>query len=187
MSIDRLTQRRGRPHNQVKHAAAATVPAVSTDLPVPREHGLMLFHVPESEDENPQLRYQHDLNFLQELVDKLLDLTKTGISVRRILRLGKRSTGSVRPIRVVFNDDKSPKLILSRLWRLKGTRVHIRADLEPEARLLLKGAITELRSCMQAGETGLRIVNFRVVTRGRLINRPITLVSRVQNHQVACA
>lgn len=40
-----------------------------TGLLYPRKHCLMIFHVPESENSDPQIRYEHNVGFLQSLFD----------------------------------------------------------------------------------------------------------------------
>ncbi|CAH8552176.1 unnamed protein product [Dicrocoelium dendriticum] len=136
----------------------------------------MVFHAPESKDENPQKRCDHDVEFLQGLVDKLLDVGEGSLTIKQVVRLGQHTNQSCRPLRITFDDHNTPQLILSRLSRLKGTKVHIRRDLEPEERNRLKTAFLELKRRTEEGETDLHIVNFRVIKKGartrisRLIN-----------------
>lgn len=170
-----------KPRRRPIHSAPQEQPPVVPEVPpgytgsFPRENCIMMFRVPESNDADPQIRYNHDLQFLQSVIDKLLDPTDGSVRVRRILRLGQRSGGYHRPLRIVFGDAKIPKLILSRLWRLGGLNVHIRADIDPEKRELLHSAIAELKERRQQGESNLRIVNFRVVRWKTFINRAVTL------------
>ncbi|OON15297.1 hypothetical protein X801_08903, partial [Opisthorchis viverrini] len=60
-------------------AIQPTVPGNRETLEFPRDHCLMLFGSKESGEEGAQSRYNHDLNLLQELVDKLADADEPGI------------------------------------------------------------------------------------------------------------
>ncbi|KER19942.1 hypothetical protein T265_15425, partial [Opisthorchis viverrini] len=122
-----------------------TVPGNRETLEFRRDHCLMLFGSKESGEEVAQARYNHDLNLLQELVDKLADADEPGIRVRRILRLGKRVAGIHRPLKIVFENADAPKRLLSRAWRLKGMDIYIRPDMDPSQRAQLKAAVVELR------------------------------------------
>ena len=144
----------------------------------------MTFHAPESRDAAPQARFNHDVEFLQDLIDKLLDVGEAGVKVRQLTRLGKRDGQSNRPLRVVFESETTPRLILSRLWRLKGTKVHIRSDMEPSDRERLKAVTLELKKRTSAGETNLRIVNFRIVTKRVQVNQPLSLQARGVAHSL---
>ncbi|CAH8546471.1 unnamed protein product [Dicrocoelium dendriticum] len=160
---------------------------ISNDL---RRRSLMIFYAPESGDSNPQVRYAHDVEYLQSLIDKLLDVNEDGLKVQQIARLGKRMEGKSRPMRVTFAEEASTKLLLSRLNRLKGLKIHVRADLEPADREKLKSAMIELKRRTEDGETNLRIVNFRVVARvpPRIrINRLLILQARPAAPTAVCA
>ncbi|KER24491.1 hypothetical protein T265_03373 [Opisthorchis viverrini] len=170
-------------------SASAIQPTVSGNretLKFPRDHCLMLFGSKESGEEGAQARYNHDLNLLQGLVDKLADADEPGIRVRRILRLGKRVAGIHRPLKIVFENADAPKHLLSRAWRLKGMDIYIRPDMDPSQRAQLKAAVVELRRRTLEGENDLRIVNFRIVKWRAFINRPVTLTARSQSHSLAC-
>lgn len=138
----------------------------------------MFFNAPESSDPAPQVRFDHDVQFLQSVIDKLLDVDEAGIKVTQVTRIGKREGELNRPLRVTFVDEATPRLVLSRLWRLKGMRVNVRPDMEPADRERLKSAVIELKRRTEAGETNLRIVNFRVVTKKDRVNRSVTLRAR---------
>lgn len=154
-----------------------------------RSRNLMIFYAPESTDPSPQVRYDHDVEFMQTLADKLLDVGECGLRIKLITRLGKLSDGGKRPLRITFADETSPRLVLSRLGRLKGTKIYIRPDLDAAERDVLKSAVMELKRRTEAGETNLRIVNFRKVVRiPRVrVNRPLTLQARPTAHTGACA
>ncbi|CAH8491619.1 unnamed protein product, partial [Dicrocoelium dendriticum] len=88
-----------------------------------------------------------------------------GMKMKQIARLGKRTEGRSRRMRVTFVEETSPKLIVSRLIRLKGLKIHVRADLDPADREKLKSAMLGLKRRTDDAETNHRIVNFRVGTR----------------------
>ncbi|CAH8588495.1 unnamed protein product [Dicrocoelium dendriticum] len=138
----------------------------------------MIFHAPESESSDPRIRYEHDVAFLQNLVDKLLDPDELGIHIKRVLRVGKRTANTPRPLRIVFENDVTPARLLSRLWRLNGLKIHVRADLTLEERNRLQTATIELKRRTQQGESNIHIVNFRVVQKRQLINKPVLLMAR---------
>lgn len=73
----------------------------STDL---RRRNLMVFHAPESLDPNPQGRCEHDVNVLQTLFDKLLDVGEDELKIKQIACLGKKIVWKVLPMRVTFAD-----------------------------------------------------------------------------------
>lgn len=115
-------------------------------------------------------------------MDKLLDQEDKGIKVMRIIRLGTRDKDNIKPrlMRVQFDGEHAPKLILSRLWRLKGMKIHVRVDMDPAKRQQLQTAVVELKKRQADGEQNLHIVNFRVVKKKLFINRPILLTARPQ-------
>lgn len=160
--------------NTVKHQSVLS----ETGLIHPRTHCLMIFQAPESESSDPQIRYEHDVAFLQSLIDKLLDPDELGVHIKRILRLGTRAPNTCRPLRIVFENDVTPVRLLSRLWRLKGLKIHVRADLTLEERNCLRNATIELRQRTKQGENNIHIVNFRVVRKRQLINKPVLLMAR---------
>ncbi|CAH8551674.1 unnamed protein product [Dicrocoelium dendriticum] len=157
-------------------------PVKPSDSKSPRGRlcNVMIFHAPESTDPSPQVRYDHDVQFLQSLTDKLLDVGEPGLRVKQVTRLGKQVDGKCRPLRIAFADETAPRLVLSRLGRLKGMKIHVRPDLDPAEREQLKSAVVELKRRTDAGETNLRIVNFRTVARiPRIrVNRAVTLQAR---------
>ncbi|CAH8509463.1 unnamed protein product [Dicrocoelium dendriticum] len=153
-----------------------------------RRYNLVIFHAPESSDPSPQVRYDHDVEFLQGLIDRLLDAGEDSVKVRQITRLGKQGDQHNRPMRITFVDEATPRLIMSRLSRLKGLKIHVRPDLDPVDRERLKSAIIELKRRTGEGETNLRIVNFRVVSNNPRIriNRLLTLQARPAASAAAC-
>ncbi|CAH8621388.1 unnamed protein product [Dicrocoelium dendriticum] len=115
----------------------------------------MVFHVPESKDENPQIRYAREFEFFQRLIGRRLNVGEDSVTIKQVIRLGKKSKQSYRRLRINFANHNMPQLILSRLPRLKGIKVHIRRDLEPEDRGHLKTAVIELKRRTENGETDL--------------------------------
>jgi hypothetical protein len=169
---------------------SSSVPALNTRIDAanrafPRDRSLMIFHAAESQSEDAKTRYHHDLDILQRMIDRMMDSADPAVRIVRLLRLGKRTPTTSRPMKVVFEDNQIPKLLLTRLWRLKGMKIHVRADIDPEHRVLLRNAIVELRKRRDNGETDLRIVNFHIVHKKAFINRPTTLVPRPPGNQLA--
>ncbi|CAH8497502.1 unnamed protein product, partial [Dicrocoelium dendriticum] len=184
------TPKRNGPRNRVQTSpadkqlpnqlsASSSAPTGSSLISL-RRHNLMVFHVPESKDENPQIRYDHDDEFLQGFIDRLLDVGEDSVTIKQVIRLGQKTNQSCRPLRITFANPNMPQLILSRLSRLKGIKVPIRRDLEPEDRDRLKTAVIELKRRTEEGETDLQVVNFRVIKKGvrTRINRLLNLQAR---------
>lgn len=158
----------------IRDPAEQQIEAKSLRFP-PRDRCLMVFRLPESESPNPSDRYDEDMKLLSGVVSKLLD-SGEDVTVKRIIRIGKRSEGNLapRPLKLVFNSTSEAKLLLSRSHRLRDSPWSLRPDLSPEEREKQREAVQCLRERLTQGETNLVIRNFQVV-RKRLHKRPVTL------------
>ncbi|CAH8432196.1 unnamed protein product, partial [Dicrocoelium dendriticum] len=128
-----------------------------------RRHKLMVFHVPRSKDENPDIRYAREVEFFQGLIDRLLDVGEASVTIQQVIRLDQKTNQSCRPLRITSANHNMSQLILSRLSGLKGINVHIHRDLEPEDRDCLKTSVIKLKRRTEEGETDLQIVKFHVI------------------------
>ena len=142
----------------------------------PRDQCVMLFRIPESVAATPSARYDDDINQLAAVVNKLFDPGEEGITVKRAIRIGKRSenTEHPRPLKLVLNTRTEAQTLLSRRHRLTGTAWSLRPDLSPQEREQQRAAVQLLRERQAKGETNLIIRNFQVV-RKKLYKKPVTL------------
>jgi hypothetical protein len=90
---------------------------------IARRNNIIIFKAAESE--NPEIRKQEDKRIVQELCE----VTKTDVrSVKNVTRLGKKShtKNDPRPMRVIFEDEKSKGNFISNLRCLEKERKHLR-------------------------------------------------------------
>ena len=144
-----------------------------------RERSFIVFNAPESSNSQSAERILDDQKFLRSLAGKLFDADEESITVVSAFRLGKRpDNGNMtpRPLKVVLASEIECKRVLSRGHRLRGEAFRILRDLSPEDRLLMRNAVQELKTRREAGESDLRIVNFRVVkSPPRVTWRPLVI------------
>jgi uncharacterized protein YlaI len=82
-----------------------------------------------------------------------------------------------RSLKVVLESLTKRDRVLKRTYRLRGDPVKIFRDLCPEDRQRMKTATDELRTRKAAGETDLKIVDFRVIQASRKPRwRPILII-----------
>ena len=140
-----------------------------------REQCVMVFRLPEPQDDSSSDRYDADVRAAQDMVNKLLDAGEEGVTLLRAIRIGKRIPESQlpRPLKLVLKTKEEASRLLSRAYRLNG-RPWLRPDMAPEDRDKQKAALAELKERTSNGEQNLHIRNFRVV-RKKLRKDPILL------------
>ena len=137
-----------------------------SDTKTQRDNCLIFIRVPESTKNLPEERMNDDCLFLQKCVSKLFDAGEPGLRIITAFRLGKKSeniAANPRPLKVVLESKEECLRVLNRTSRLKGEPYFIVRDLSPEDRIRMKTALQELKCRREAGETNLKIVDFRVV------------------------
>jgi hypothetical protein len=149
-----------------------------------RERCLILSNIPEPVEEDSEKRMEREGQFLQSLISKLFDNGEEGVTILSAFRLGKKlendSSCRPRPLKIVLASEEQAKRILRRGYRLKGEELWIRKDLCPEDRVKLREAVQERKRRTEAGETHLRIVDFRVIkVVPRSIWKPISISPEV--------
>lgn len=146
----------------------------------PRDQCLIFFNIPESTSEKPEERVSFDSDQITLLIERMIDETDGPLKVRNLFRLGAKTTTntSPRPLKVVLSTPASVRLLLSKGWKLKGLNVSMNPDLTTEERKLQKEAVAELHRRTANGEKDLKIVNFRVVRKRKLLFRPITITAQ---------
>ncbi|CAI2736920.1 unnamed protein product [Dicrocoelium dendriticum] len=138
-------------------------------------------NVTESEAVLPRERILDDIKWLKLCVSKLLPPGFPGVTVRKLTRLGNVpiATPNPRPrlLRVVLSTPEERKSLLRFAFKLKGSGVSVQPDLPLADRLKLKEAIKDLKTRRAAGEQGLRLVGFQVVSRKLLsaLSEPILM------------
>lgn len=126
-------------------------------------------NVTESNASLPKERLLCDLNWFRVCVSKLLPPGFPGVTVRKLIRLGPAPVGmsDARPrlLRVVLSTPDERKALLRFAFKLKDSGVSVQPDLPLADRSKLKEALKDLKARREAGETGLHLVGFRVVSR----------------------
>ncbi|CAH8467390.1 unnamed protein product [Dicrocoelium dendriticum] len=126
-------------------------------------------NVTESTAALPAERMLEDLDWLKVCVTRLLPPGFPGVTVRKLIRLGNVTVGQPNPrprlLRVVLSTPEERRALLRFAFKLKGTAVSVQPDLPLADRLKLKEAIRDLKARRAAGEQGLRLVGFQVVSR----------------------
>ncbi|CAH8571812.1 unnamed protein product [Dicrocoelium dendriticum] len=126
-------------------------------------------NVTESTAALPKERMLADLQWFKICISKLLPPGFPGVTVRKLIRLGSVpvDASGVKPrlLRVVLSTPDERNTLLRFAFKLKGSGVSMQPDLPLTDRLKLKAAIKDLKARREAGETGLRLVGFRVVSR----------------------
>ena len=143
----------------------------------PRENCLLFFNIMELEDGTTTEKLDHDSSCLSSAIQKMLTPTDEPIQIKQLFRVGSKgpSETGCRPLKVIFPEARSPKFLLTRSYRLKGTKISVRPDLSLEDRDRLRAAVAELRTRTLNGEKDLMIVNFRVVRRRKLLAQPLVV------------
>ncbi|CAI2723785.1 unnamed protein product [Schistosoma spindalis] len=138
----------------------------------------VIFHrIKESESSEPKTRFEHDIDLIKQLLNKLMPENISGVTLLKVYRLG--SLANLKPnqsrlLKVVFKSSNERDLILQNGHKLKGSGVFIRKDLPLADRVKRREAEKELQMRLDAGEKDLKIVNFRVVRlRQRMMAKPL--------------
>ena len=142
------------------------------------DRSLILHKVEESEASDPRTRFEHDLNLVKPILDKLLPTTVTGITIHSLYRIGQKAEStanqSTRLLKVVLNSKAERDAILSNSQILKGSGTYIRADLCLADRIKRQSAALELSERRRNGEKNLTIKGFRVIkVRSLMIPKPM--------------
>ncbi|CAH8437901.1 unnamed protein product [Dicrocoelium dendriticum] len=126
-------------------------------------------NVAESAAALPKERMLDDLQWFKLCVNKMLPPGFPGVTIRKLTRLGNVPVDTPNPrprlLRVVLSTPEERKALMRFAFKLKGSNVSVQPDLPLADRLKLKEAIKSLKSRRAAGEQGLRLVGFQVVSR----------------------
>ena len=161
------------PESNHAHAFKCTAQLPSKDIKVPpgrnRKQCLILMNVPESDADKSQDRLNHDVAQVHTCLSQLFspdeaDLAKQ-IRLLSVYRLGKRTPGKHRPLKIVCGSEDQIKTITKRSYRLKGQDIRILRDLSPEDRLRLRTAVKELQEKRANGDNDWIIRDFQLVRR----------------------
>nr|CAH8838447.1 unnamed protein product [Trichobilharzia regenti] len=151
---------------------------VTESKPDLSDRSLILHKVEESLALDPKTRFEHDLNLVKPLLDKLLPQTVSGITIHSVYRIGQKPDPTVsepvRLLKVVLNSKAERDAILSNSHILKGSGIYVRADLSLADRVKRQAAALELSERRRNGEKNLKIKGFRVVrVRSLMIPKPL--------------
>ena len=145
-----------------------------------RERSIIIINAPESQKQSSKERMDHDEEFLSKCVSKLFDESEAGVRVLLAFRLGKKNDNvesNPRPLKIILESETECQRVLSRTHRLKGESYYLVRDLCPDDRLKLKEAVSEIKRRRLQGETNLKIVDFRVVSKTpRARWKPVVLI-----------
>lgn len=117
-----------------------------------RAKNLIMYNIPENDNNDKRIRIEHDKSHVTETLDKL------GVQTNqlRVIRIGSRSQRP-RPVKVFLHDERLAKKCLSNSKNLKGTNIRVVLDLTPFQRKQLKHTQSELKNRREKGEKDLRI------------------------------
>lgn len=120
-----------------------------------RATNILLFGVPESENQNTETRNQEEQNKVTRLLEKINQNATTEI---KLFRLGKPEAGKIRPIKIIFPEKQIAKEILKHKKKLDNNGIYIKGDLTIMQRKFLKDVVAELKSRTDNGEQNLKII-----------------------------
>src|SRR5579863_1528051 len=128
----------------------------------------LLFHVPESNSDEPAARKQHDFNCLSFICEKIE--LKEELPVVKIIRLGKYSEDKCRPLLVTFSNLFVKDKILRSSFKCKDisffgvpNHVAVTPDRSPAERAERNCLVNELKQRRLNGETNLYIRRNKLV------------------------
>jgi hypothetical protein len=164
------------------------IPTSTVRIGPSREQCLIIVDLSEPPMSAPssQDRVDHDTAQLRDCLSKLFiegeEKVASSIRVKSVFRIGRRptedsATTQPRPVKVVLGCPEEAAAVFRRAHRLRGDKVRILRDLDPEDRVKLRDALKELHERRAAGEQDLYIQDFRVIRRRPRIRWiPLTLV-----------
>ena len=138
-----------------------------------RTRNVILVNVPEPTGATAEVRLAEDIRSFGECVSLMLGDSSRGVHLRQLMRLGPRPVmdggGKHRPIKAVLDSAEEVEFLLRSKHKLKGKPYYVLKDMSVDERQKLKEARAELLRRKSAGETNLRIVDFRIVA----VNPPL--------------
>ena len=109
-----------------------------------REQNMILFRSAESKDPDPEIRKAHDSDYFRELCESVLDVGRIG--TKQIIRLGKKSENSNRPLRITLANPADKNNIMANANMLKNAdekfrNISISYDYTKEEREKIKASV----------------------------------------------
>lgn len=118
-----------------------------------REKNVVIVGVPETNNSNYKSRQSYDMEesikICKSIIENCPKPTKT-------MRLGKHISGKNRPLKLIFNDSDTPKLLLRNRVKFPET-IKIYSDQTPAQNQYLLSLKKELQNRLDNGETNLTI------------------------------
>jgi hypothetical protein len=144
---------------------------------------LIIKGLPESDDNIPKKRLEHDLSQLQSCISPILEGNES-LEICKAFRLGKYETSNFpRPLKIILREENQRDLLLQRRSLLKdGTsRIFFQREFTPKEREKYRELHTIMKSRMELGEKFLTIMNGEIVKRNPpyLWTTPVTI-----SHQI---
>ena len=139
-----------------------------------RQWNLIIYNVPEEDSSDSVLRKAKDKEFFDSLIHSI---GVGSVEVVDIVRLGARSPGKIRPLRVHFGNMEHRKTVLANARKLRDStssiykKVYINPDLSKKQREAQWKLRQELARRKEGGETGI------VIRRGHIVSQ-----TRPNNH-----
>ena len=149
-----------------------------------RQWNLIIYNAPESESTDSALRKSEDKKFLDTLINSI---GAGPVDIVNIVRLGAKSSGKFRPLRVQFANMEHRRAVLTNARKLHDSsssvfkKVYINPDLSRKQRHTQWELRKELARRKEGGETGIFIRWGRIVKQSRPNNQSSTVEMDHQN------
>ena len=147
-----------------------------------RVRNFVVFQAKESESDKSEERIRHD----EDLVKELLTEIQVEVTVEKVIRLGRRESGKLRPLKVALKDSSDKTQVMDNLKKLRDAPDHLKKlmvshDLTPAQRDDRNKLVKELK--LKEDENGRLVVRSAPGPRWdpkvvRLKNRPINQINR---------
>ncbi|MFZ2537369.1 MAG: hypothetical protein WAX04_00510 [Oscillospiraceae bacterium] len=129
---------------------------------------IIIYNVPESDNEDKEARPVEDKNFCLDVFNNILDLTIASGDIKKIFRLGKRNTGDKikRPLLLQFRDRVLKNMIMESLSKLRNAEEEHRNlifahDMTPGEREECRKLVAEAKKREHDDESGEYIYRVR--------------------------
>ena len=141
------------------------------------DSNIIVGNLEESKESNPAKRHDHDLKLVSSIIRKMLPVNFPGVSIKKLIRIGKRDdecSNQRRLLKVVLGSPDERNHLLANAHKLAGSGISVRPDLSLEDRLKRKEVLSQLETRRKNGETNLKVVGFQIVRSWkRMLPRPV--------------
>uniref|UniRef100_A0AA85J8I3 PHD-type domain-containing protein n=1 Tax=Trichobilharzia regenti TaxID=157069 RepID=A0AA85J8I3_TRIRE len=141
------------------------------------DSNIIVGNLEESKESDPVKRHDHDLKLVSSIIRKMLPANFPGVSIKKLIRIGKRDdecSSQRRLLKVVLGSPDERNHLLANVHNLAGSGISARPDLSLEDRLKRKEVLSQLETRRKNGETNLKLVGFQIVRSWkRMLPRPV--------------